>query len=141
MPDKTFKILLLTINGIAAAVMLAAAITLFSVLSENTSPTPAGESVPEQTESVGNNQNYSTPNNSLSQGNEETPVIAPVEKSYIVKEYNGRIAVFLEDEEDPYMELDTRVSELTAEDARLLRQGIRAQNPAELLSILEDYDY
>ena len=60
---------------------------------------------------------------------------------YVIKEHNGKIAVFLEGKKDPYMELDIWVDELTQEDAKISRQGITAQTPAELLRMLEDYDY
>ena len=61
---------------------------------------------------------------------------------YIVKESNGKIGVFHSDGSVPLYLLDSPyVRDLPEYDRKLLQQGIIAQSNAELLEILEDYDY
>ncbi len=61
---------------------------------------------------------------------------------YIVKESDGKIGVFYSDSTAPLYLLDgPYVRDLPEYDRKLLQQGIIAQNNAELLKILEDYDY
>ena len=143
MPEKTFKVLLLSINGIILIAVIGAVFALFSFLKSSPDIDVATESVSARLESDENNQNNSTPNEELSQESipEDEAVMAQADELFIVKAYNGKIAVFLEGEDEPYMELDISLSDLTQADAILLERGITARTPAELLNILEDYDY
>ena len=61
------------------------------------------------------------------------------EKLYIVKSWNGKIAVFQENSNKPVEVTDVRVSTLPELDQKLLNQGIQAQGRAELAKVLEDY--
>ena len=61
------------------------------------------------------------------------------EGPYLVREYEGRIGVFLEGEPLPLQELPVVVAELPKTDQLLLASGIPAENKRELLRILEDY--
>jgi hypothetical protein len=59
--------------------------------------------------------------------------------SYIVKEYNGKIAVFEEGKNKPFKVTDSSVSDLPEYDRKLLEEGIKATTKQELQRILEDY--
>ena len=58
---------------------------------------------------------------------------------YIIKEYHGHIGVFLNDEAQPYKEVNISVSDLPAQDQDLLKKGITANSQGEVQIILEDY--
>ena len=58
---------------------------------------------------------------------------------YTIKEYNGHIGVFLNDETQPYKEVNVPLSALPAEDQELLKKGITANSQGEVQIILEDY--
>ena len=58
---------------------------------------------------------------------------------YIIKEYKGRIAVFISNQQEPMREYDTYVSTLPDEDKELLKNGIVAMNDEELRERIEDY--
>ena len=67
--------------------------------------------------------------------------ISAEKENYRVKEYNGRIAVFIDGNETPLYTLETPlVNELPQYDRDILEKGIIAESNAELLQILEDYD-
>ena len=51
----------------------------------------------------------------------------------------GRLAVFVEDSDQPEMVLDVYLSTLPEVDRLLLEQGIEAQSYAQLVSMIEDY--
>ena len=51
----------------------------------------------------------------------------------------GRLAVFVEDSDEPEMVLDVYLSTLPEADRMLLEQGIEAQSYAQLVSMIEDY--
>lgn len=58
---------------------------------------------------------------------------------YVVKEYNGNIAIFEENNDTPFKITDIRLSDLPDGDKKLLGKGISASNFQELNCILEDY--
>lgn len=58
---------------------------------------------------------------------------------YVVKEYNGNIAVFEENCDIPFKITDVRLSDFPDEDKKLLNKGIEASSSQELNCILEDY--
>lgn len=60
---------------------------------------------------------------------------------YTVKEYEGKIAVFIGDNESPERILESPyIRDLPQYDRDLLKIGIPAYSEAELNTILEDYD-
>lgn len=60
---------------------------------------------------------------------------------YLVKEYEGKIAVFEQHGTDPVFVLDNpRIRDLPAYDRALLAVGIPVKNTEELGSLIEDYD-
>ena len=58
---------------------------------------------------------------------------------FTVKEYEGKIAVYKNDEESPYIVYDAYVSLLPQQDVERLKQGIVTDNQTYLQSIIEDY--
>lgn len=66
----------------------------------------------------------------------QVTTIAPF---YIIKEYNGRIAVFISNQQEPMREYDTYVNTLPEKDKELLKNGIVAMNDEELRERIEDY--
>lgn len=58
---------------------------------------------------------------------------------YLIKEYNGNIAVFENGEKAPFRTTCINVSELPEADRNLLKKGICASSREEMDAILEDY--
>lgn len=57
---------------------------------------------------------------------------------FVLKEHNGRLALFSEDEEEPLAVYDTPISSLYPADIELLREGVRLKNRAEVARLIED---
>ena len=75
------------------------------------------------------------------QTQEQKQEISTESESYKIKAHNGKIAVFIEGENLPLYTLDSPLlTDLPEYDRKLLTYGIIAENNAELLRILEDYD-
>ena len=60
--------------------------------------------------------------------------------TYTVKEYNGHIGVFRNEETEPFEEIQVDVNLFPETDRELLREGIKAYTPEELNSVIEDYE-
>ena len=58
---------------------------------------------------------------------------------YLVREFEGSVAVFRFGEETPMQVLETPLSVLPEQDRLLLRDGIPVMTAEELASVLEDY--
>lgn len=58
---------------------------------------------------------------------------------YIIKEFEGRVAVFGEDPDHPELILDTLVRHLPAYDREQLQEGIEVQTAEDLAARIEDY--
>lgn len=58
---------------------------------------------------------------------------------YYVREYQGKIAVFKDNEKKPDAVYDVYVSNLPEKDKNLLQNGLRAESEEELQQIIEDY--
>lgn len=85
----------------------------------------------------------STANEASSQENSEIPTMASRSSSvntYTVKEYEGHIGVFYNNESTPYQEIDVEVASLPQADQVLLKDGIRVNDVDRLNSIIEDYE-
>lgn len=63
----------------------------------------------------------------------------PVSDVYRVSQFNGKIAVFKNESEEPVEVLDAYISSFPEQDRILLEQGIYAENESELQKIIEDY--
>ena len=59
---------------------------------------------------------------------------------FVLREYNGKIALFEEGNDEPLAVYKTSVDELFPADAELLREGIRLKNRAEVARLVEDLD-
>ena len=64
---------------------------------------------------------------------------APAGPAYRLGASEGRLAVFVEGQEQPEMVLDVYLASLPEADRILLEQGIPAGDYARLVSLLEDY--
>lgn len=86
---------------------------------------------------------YFTANAASSQESGSAPApSAPPESSvcYIVREYNGRIGVFLDGTDVPVRVADTDVKLLPAADRESLKLGKKVRTLEEAERLLEDYD-
>lgn len=61
------------------------------------------------------------------------------EQFYILKEYEGKIAVFSSDSDKPIKITNASVSKLPQSDQQNLKAGIQVQNQKELNRLLEDF--
>ena len=91
--------------------------------------------------SASSNTLYNSTSNTPS-SQESSGIIAMASKTdvYTVKEYEGRIGVFHNDDSTPYQEIDVDVSSLPEADQKLLKDGIKAYSTEKLNSIMEDYE-
>ncbi|MGI6255555.1 MAG: hypothetical protein ACOYJZ_07955 [Acutalibacter sp.] len=126
---KDYKKPTLLLVALTAAALL---VTLFSLsLGGRNAVATAGS--PAQKD-----MSYYTPKASASQ--ESEPSSQPSDEGpYRVAVYQGKIGVFQEGESEPFLTADVEVYLLPKEDIALLRQGILADDLAEVRSILEDY--
>lgn len=84
---------------------------------------------------------YSTSNTVSSQENGITaPTQAGKSDTYIVKEYEGHIGVYRNNETKPFKEYDTDVLILPKSDQVKLKQGKTAHTMAEVEKMVEDFD-
>lgn len=59
--------------------------------------------------------------------------------SYIISEYNGKIAVFRKSSSEPLFVSDVYVSSLPQADKEMLKNGIEVSTKKELNRLIEDY--
>lgn len=66
----------------------------------------------------------------------------PVSKSefYVLREWNGKIALLEEGAEEPLTVYNTKISSLYPADAELLREGIRVKTRLEVARLIEDLE-
>jgi hypothetical protein len=69
----------------------------------------------------------------------ELMVSQEVLQGFVVKSYNGKVAVFGEGSTEPGEVLSVYVKDLPEADRKFLEYGISARNEEELSKILEDY--
>lgn len=62
-----------------------------------------------------------------------------VTEEYVIKEYDGKIAVYINQNNEPYIIYDTYISLLPEADQNRLKSGIVIYDSAELQKIIEDY--
>lgn len=74
--------------------------------------------------------------NQKADGSSSQTEVAPV---YQLREYEGRIGVFLDGSPDPYDILEVPVELLPEYDRELLREGITVTDETELNSLIEDF--
>ncbi len=59
---------------------------------------------------------------------------------YVVREYNGAVALFKDGSAEPLAVYSTPLEEINPLDAELLREGIRLRGLSEVSRLLEDLD-
>lgn len=92
-------------------------------------------------ESTASNIMYnSTPIASSSQESSEINAMASRTDVYTVREYEGRIGVFYNDENVPYQQIDVDVTSLPTADQDALRAGIKVYSTDKLNQMIEDYE-
>lgn len=69
----------------------------------------------------------------------ETESVSKLE-FYILREWNGKIALLEEGAEEPLTVYNTRISSLYPADAELLREGIRVKTRYEVARLIEDLE-
>ncbi len=77
-------------------------------------------------------------NNQKGRMNISKTEISQTERNYILKDYNGRIALFFENDEKPLKIYDIFTDSLPEYDAKSLKIGINV-NKEELNNVLSDY--
>ena len=82
----------------------------------------------------------STANAPSSQENSGIIAMASKTDVYTLKEYEGRIGIFHNDDSVPYQQIDVDVSTFSEEDQRLLKEGITVYSIDELNRKIEDYE-
>lgn len=82
----------------------------------------------------------STANVPSSQESSGINVMASRTDFYTLKEYDGIIGVFYNEESAPYQEIQVDVSLLPEADQQLLKDGIKVYSKEELNSKIEDYE-
>ena len=99
---------------------------------------PFKEPTPSSSE---NTSFYSSSNARLSQEN-SSAVQTDTKQSdiYVVKEYQGHLAVFKNQETTPFLEYGTDVELLPEQDRNALKAGKTVHTMAEVEKIIEDYD-
>lgn len=70
----------------------------------------------------------------------ETPKnTSQTEQFYILKEYNGKIAIFSSNSDTPINITNASVAKLPKDDQQSLKEGIKAKDEQELNRLLEDF--
>lgn len=77
-------------------------------------------------------------NNNFNQSIKENKYISPVEY-YVLSEYQGKIAVFKNNDNIPINVFDTYISTLPLHDRTLIKEGIQVKTKEELQRLIEDY--
>ena len=67
------------------------------------------------------------------------PIDQPTQTAYIVKEYCGKLAVFVPDEQEPLAIYEVYVHLLPENDIELLRKGIAVDDEFTLMKTLENF--
>lgn len=70
---------------------------------------------------------------------EDSRAVTSVGEEYILKDYDGHLAVFYSDSETPYMEFRIKTDSFEEYDRNLLERGIKAYGEEEIRQLIEDY--
>lgn len=87
-----------------------------------------------------NEQSHFTSNAVSSQESGGLPAMTSQAETYVVKIYQGKIGVFMGEEDIPFHVIDVEVSSLPKADQVLLTNGIYVSDSSQLNGILEDYE-
>lgn len=116
-----------TILGTFVSILVVSVITMFAAIY-------ASDVRAEKAEALNNN-------NERLQVQEEDAIkeVEEAKDIYVLKESNGKLAIFLNDNEEPMEVLNVYIKTLPAYDQDQLHQGIKVESGAELASLIEDY--
>lgn len=67
-------------------------------------------------------------------------VVTDTAAYFIIKEYDGKVALFREGSDQPAAVYSTTIEQLNSADAYLLREGIRLRGMTEVSRLLEDLE-
>lgn len=104
-----------------------------------TIPQNASENVASEQTHFTSNHNSSQENTSSHTDNDDITTMTSQSDIYTIKAYNGHIGIFLNDEIQPYREINVPLSTLPEEDQILLEKGITTNSQGKIQIILEDY--
>ncbi len=93
----------------------------------------------ESTQSRENVASHVVPKDYFDTAKEEKNTQNKETEDFIIKEYNGSVAVFENGKNLPFKTTETMVADLPTADRELLKKGINVGSPEELSRILEDY--
>lgn len=82
----------------------------------------------------------SNSNTEFSQESSAVPTDTKQSDSYTVKEYQGHLAVFKNNDAVPFLEYETDIQLLPEKDRDILKEGKTVHTMAEVEKIVEDYD-
>lgn len=84
----------------------------------------------------------STSNSGSSQGSSEIITAASAKETdfYIIKEYNGHIGIFKNDETTPFKEYDIPVDMLPQQNQQELKNGYKKFSMQDVEKLIEDFD-
>lgn len=72
--------------------------------------------------------------------NKIKPTTTNIQYNYIIKDYNGAIAVFdVNDEEKPIIEYDIFLSNLPKDDIGIIKNGVKKMSLDEVNLFMQDY--
>lgn len=119
-----------------ASVLLIGIVTLIllTVIPQNTP-----ENVTSQQSHFTSNPNSSQENNESDGNNSNINTMTSQADIYTVKAYKGHIGVFLNNEAEPFKEINISLEGLPQADQDVLKEGIKANTQSQLQIILEDY--
>ncbi len=84
-------------------------------------------------------ESYVAPKDCFDTAKEEKITQNKKTEDFIIKEYNGSVAVFKNGKDLPFKTTETMVADLPTADRELLKKGINVASTEELSRILEDY--
>ena len=123
--------LMYTLMSIGAVILVTLTLELVSGRQE-----PVPENLPAAT---GEAADTPLPETRNSQERVSRSAVPEREPAYILREWDGYIAVFIEGEYEPQMILEQQVRFLPDIDRLHLQEGIFVSNRAELAALIEDY--
>lgn len=83
---------------------------------------------------------FYTPTEKKSIYNSKSDVVENIDNSYILKEYQGKVGVFKNNQSEPIFIINVFVNTLPDYDVESLKNGIYIKDEAELSKIIEDFE-
>lgn len=84
--------------------------------------------------------NTTPANAEVSETDNSSSAEEPMEEIYIVKNYNGKIGIFIKGDENPFQVIDIDPSLLPEKDQEELSDGLEIKGAENLRQIIEDFD-